>query len=264
MKKINGILLGLVATFSMTGMTYAQDELRGQEIMQRSRDVSEVAGMESITQLRIVDAKGRERIRKITMASRDEGNVEKRIIKFLEPADVKGTGLLVFDYENKNDEMWLYLPAIRKTRKIVSSEKGKNFMGSEFSNADMAAPNLKDFSIRKLGEEEAGGVLCYKIEMIPVSSPLAREYGFAKKMVWIGKKDFVMRKAVYYDEDGAVHKVLIAGDVVALDPEHKKYMAREMTMVNKLNGRKSYIKMLKVQYNPNVNPDYFTLTYLQK
>jgi len=264
MKKLNYWITGVACLFLMGMQVDAQNGMSAKEIMQKSRDVSKMAGMESVTQLRIVDAKGRERIRKITMASRDEGNVEKRIIKFLEPADVKGTGLLVFDYEHKNDEMWLYLPALRKTRKIVSSEKGRNFMGSEFSNADMAAPNLPDFMLKKLPDEKAGGVDCYKIEMTPLSNALMREYAFAKKIVWIGKKDFVMRKAVYYDRDGEIHKVLTAGDVAELDPVRQKYMAREMSVVNKLNGRKSYIKMLQVQYNPHVNPEYFTLTYLQK
>ncbi len=248
----------------MTVMPLQAQNPGAREIMQKSRDVSKVKGMESVTQLCIVDAKGRERVRKITMASRDEGNVEKRIIKFLAPADVKGTGLLVFDYENKDDEMWLYLPAIRKTRKIVSSEKGKNFMGSEFSNADMAAPNLQDFTLKKLPDGQTGGVDCYRIEMTPLNASLVREYGFAKKIVWIGKKDFVMRKAVYYDADNEVHKVMTLGDIMELDPAHKKYLAREMTMVNKQNGRKSYIKMTQVQYRPDINPDYFTLSFLQR
>ena len=250
----------------MAGMVFlpvqAQQGLSARAIMQRSIDVAQVAGMEAVTELRITDAKGHVRTRKIAIASKKEAGMEKRIIKFLEPADVKGTGLLVFDYPDKNDEMWLYMPAIRKTRKIVSSEKGKNFMGSEFSNADMAAPNLNDFRFKKLGEGTVDGVPCYKIEMTPVSGSVAREYGFAKKDVWIGKKDFVMRKALYYDDEGEVVKVLTATNVQPVDPAHKKYLAREMTMVNEQNGRKSYFRMLQVQYNPNVKEEYFTLGYL--
>ena len=233
-------------------------------VMQKSISVAKVPGMEAVTELRITDARGRERIRKIAIASRDEGTVEKRIIRFLEPADVKGTALLVFDYPDKEDEMWLYMPAIRKTRKIVSTEKGKNFMGSEFSNADMAAPNLGDFHFRTLGEEETGGIPCYKIEMVPLNDRLVRECGFAKKILWIGKKDYVMRKAVYYDEEGEKVKVLTTKDVKAIDPAHEKFLAMEMTMVNEQNGRKSYFRMLQVQYNPNVKEEYFTLGYLER
>ncbi len=264
MKTLKYLFLGLTG-FLFAGISlFAQNDLSGIEIMRKSRNVSKFAGLEAVTQLRIVDARGRERIRKITMASRVEGSVEKRIIKFLDPPDVRGTGMLVFDYEDKNDELWLYLPALRKVRKIVSTEKGKNFMGSEFSNADMTAPNIGDFKINKLGEEKIANTDCYKVEMIPVNGALAREYGYAKKIAWIGVKDFVMRKAIYYDEEGEVHKILTAGDIVLLDQVHEKYIAKEMTMINKENGRKSYLKMLRVQYNPKVNPAYFTMAYLQK
>ncbi len=233
-------------------------------IMQRSIDVAKVPGMEAVTELRIVDARGRERVRKVAMVSRDEGAVEKRLIRFLEPADVKGTGLLVFDYPDKDDEMWLYLPAIRKVRKIVSSDKGKSFMGSEFSNADMAAPNLDDFRLSYVGEGTADGVPCYRITMIPKDDRVAREYGFSKKEVWIGKKDMVMRKAIYYNDFGEVEKVLTATAVQPVDPERKKLLARKMTMVNEQNGRKSYFRILEVRYAPDVKDEYFTLSYLRQ
>jgi len=83
-------------------------------------------------------------------------------------------------------------------------------------------------------------------------------------MVWIGKKDYVMRRAEYYDEEGNLQKVLTATDVQAIDPQHTKYLAREMTIVNKENGRQSSFKMLQVQYNPNPDPNIFTLSYLER
>ena len=72
--------------------------------------------------------------------------LEKRMIRFIEPADVRGTSMLVVDNKNSADEMWIYLPALKKTRRIVTSEKGKSFMSSEFSNADMASPAVSDFN----------------------------------------------------------------------------------------------------------------------
>ena len=89
------------------------------------------------------------------MASKTfEDNTEKRIIKFISPAEVQGTGILIYDYENRPDDMWIYLPALRKTRRIVSREKSNSFMGSEFSNADMTAPSLEDFEYTLLGSEK--------------------------------------------------------------------------------------------------------------
>jgi hypothetical protein len=107
----------------------AQDDPK--QIMQKAQDAMTMAGLESINTLAISDGKGNQRIRKFSSAQKTDSSkkVTKMVMRFLEPADVKGTGILTFDYENKDDEMWLYMPALRKVRRIVSSEKSKSFMG---------------------------------------------------------------------------------------------------------------------------------------
>ena len=70
--------------------------------------------------------------------------------------------MLIFDYEDKSDDMWILLPSLRRTRRIVSSEKGKSFMGSEFTNADMSKPDLNDFTFKILGSAEADNNECWK------------------------------------------------------------------------------------------------------
>ena len=236
------------------------------EVMQKSREVSKLAGLESISTLKIIDSKGRERVRKTAMASKefDQGRTEKRIIRFLEPADVSGTGMLIFDYENDTDNMWIYMPALRKTRRIVSSDRSKNFMGSEFSNADMTASNINDFNYLYLGEEEINGQMCFKIESQPLNEDIADENGFTKKISYIDKKIFVLRKAEYYDLDGELLKILNVPKFELIDQSRGKYLATEMIMQNIQNGRKSTMQMDKVQFNPNVPDDYFTTRYLEK
>ncbi|NOQ98018.1 MAG: outer membrane lipoprotein-sorting protein [Calditrichae bacterium] len=234
--------------------------------MQRSRNVSKVSGLESVSTLTILDSKGRERVRKTAMASKefDQGRTEKRIIRFLEPADVSGIGMLIFDYENDSDNMWIYMPALRKTRRIVNSDKSKNFMGSEFSNADMTASNIDDFTYHYLGEEEINDQLCFKIEIQPINEDIADENGFSKKISFIDRDSYVLRKSLYYDLDGELLKILVAQKFKIIDEKNGKYLATEMTMENIQNGRKSIMKMENVQFNPNVRDDYFTIRYLEK
>ena len=143
--------------------------------------------------MRIIDAKGRERVRKIKMVTKlfDNGDTEKKLIRFMAPADVKGTGLLTYDYKEKDDDLWLYMPAVRKTRRIVSTEKAKNFMGSEFTYSDMTPPSLDDFNFNDLGEEEINGTLCYKIEWIPKNEEIAEENGYSRRITYLGKNNFV-------------------------------------------------------------------------
>ena len=248
--------------FTLSGLT--QPDSR--EIMQQSREVSKLSGMEAVSTLRIYDARGRERVRQTSVASRlfENGTTEKRIIRFLSPAEVKGTGMLIYDYDERNDEMWIYMPALRKTRRIVSSEKSKSFMGSEFSHADMSAPSLDDFTYRMKGSASVDGTDCWIVELIPLNGEIREEMGFSRQVAWIGKEDFVFRKAEYYNGDNELFKRMISSDIRQIDPSGGKYMATRMEMNNLQNGRRSVLTIDKIQYNPDVSEDYFSIGYLER
>jgi hypothetical protein len=244
----------------------AQDTLTAEQIVDRAFKVVKLDGLEAISTLTIIDSKGRERVRDIAMVSKlyENGETEKRLIRFLSPADVKGTGLLTYDYEKEDDDMWLFMPALRKTRRIVSSEKAKNFMGSEFSYADMTPPTLDDFTYNILGESETEGVMCWEIEIIPVDDDIADENGFSKRIVHITKENFVMRRAVYFDLDGELHKELNVIEIKEIDTKNHKYRYMHMLITNKQNDRKSIMKVNEIQYNQNVEDEYFTTRYLER
>lgn len=244
----------------------AKDLPEGRTIMEKAVKASRIKGMEAVSTLYIYDGKGHERIRKTSMASRefDGGATEKRIIRFLEPAEVKGTGMLIFDYSDRNDDMWIYMPALRKTRRIVSTEKSRSFMGSEFSNADMSAPNLDDFTFRVLRSETVDGTDCWVIESIPANPDVIREMGYERKVSWIGKKDYVIRKADYYNRDNVLFRRLTASDVRRIDPSGTNFMAMRMEMANEENGRRSVMTIDNIRYNPAVKEEYFTVSYLEK
>jgi hypothetical protein len=263
--KMKKHIVFILVTILIAGLK-AEESLTAKQITDKSFETGKLAGSEAVSTMTIIDGKGRERIRKIAQVTKlyDNGDTEKKMIRFLSPADVKGTGLLTFDYEEKDDDIWLFMPALRKTRRIVSSEKAKRFMGSEFSYADISPPVLDDFKYQILGEEDMGGVKCWKIKMVPNNDEIADENGFSKKISYIGKKDFVIRKAVYYDLDGELHKELTIKEIKEMDPKNKKYRPTNMIMVNKQNKRKSLLVMEKIEFSPNVKDDYFTTRYLER
>jgi hypothetical protein len=265
MKTTKTILFTVFVLFIFS-MMEAQEKLSAQQIVDNSFKATKLSGSESTSTMTIIDKKGRERVRKIAAVTKlfDKGATEKRLIRFLSPADVKGTGLLTFDYEQKDDDMWLFMPALRKTRRIVSSEKSKNFMGSEFSYADMTPPTLEDFSYKILRESVIENTLCWEIEMVPIDDDIADENGFSKRIAYIAKEDFVIRKAIYYDLDGELHKELTVKEVKELDPENHKYRPMHMIMVNKQNGRKSILKVNQIQFSPGIQDLYFTTRYLER
>jgi hypothetical protein len=252
-----GVLLALLVSISAS----AQD---AKEIIRKSQEVVKVDAFESLSTLTITDSKGNQRIRKSSMASMslDDGT-EKRIIKFVSPAEVRGTGILIFDYPEKSDDMWIYLPALRKTRRIVSREKSKSFMGSEFSNANMTAPGLEDFNYSLLGNGDFRGKKCFRIESVPVSTGLEDEYGYSKSVSWIDQNNYLVYQVQYYDLDGELFKTITNDDFKELDQERGRYMVTAMKAVNLEDDRTSEIIMDQVDVT-TPNPSYFTVAYLEK
>jgi len=257
----------LAAILLVSGITRGgQDTMEARDIVDRSFKVAKLAGAEMLSTMTIIDGRGRERIRELASVSKlyDGGATEKRLIRFLAPADVKGTGLLTFDYENRDDDMWLFMPALRKTRRIVSTEKAKNFMGSEFTYADMTPPVLEDFTYTLLGEEEQGGVACWEIEIAPASEEVADENGFSKRVVRIGKSDHVLRHALYYDLDGELHKELDVLEIQEVDTVQHRFRPVHMVMTNLQNDRRSVLKVDKIAFSPDVKDEFFTTRYLER
>jgi outer membrane lipoprotein-sorting protein len=261
MKKLAILMMALM----FTGLAIGQVKPDPKEIMKKSRDQSKLSGMEAKTILEINDGKGNQRIRETTMASRIfPDGTEKRTILFLSPADVKGTGILIWDFETKEDNMWIYMPALRKSRKIVSSEKSKNFMGSEFSNADLAVGNLDEFTYEITGTENVDQNICWKIASTPVSPEVAKENGISTKTTWISQKDFMPRKTLFMDPEGKIWKELTFSGIKLMDAKTGKYFISKMEIKNIKNGRSSKMDMTEMTYNPAVKEEIFTLSHIEK
>ncbi|NLA39773.1 MAG: outer membrane lipoprotein-sorting protein [Methanomicrobiales archaeon] len=258
MKKIYPLLFLLAFSLSLNAQNNARD------IMQKARLRTQLKGLEAVSTLIIRNPKGNERVRTTALASKSyPGDIEKRLIRFLEPADVRGMGMLIVDYEDRDDDMWVYMPSSRKSRRIVSTEKSKSFMGSEFSNADMSAPLLDDFNFSLLGEEKIGEQLCWKIRSTPINREKEDEYGFQYRISWVSKSEYINLRSENYDFEGRLHKVVKITGYVMLDKKNEAYLVTEMQIENKLNGRNSTMIMQKYEYNPNVPDRYFTVSFLE-
>jgi hydrophobe/amphiphile efflux-3 (HAE3) family protein len=227
------------------------------EVMDKSRQAMKVESFEAVASLNIHDSKGRVRERtNITASKSYEDGTEKRLIKFLSPADVEGTSMLIYDYDEGQDDMWIYLPALKRTRRIVSSEKGKSFMGSEFTNADMSSPPTEDFKHTIL-EENADQ---YIIESIPVSTEKKDEYAYARKISTINKKNFVVTKMDFYDNYNEHFKTILIEDT--MEVPGGSFIIRHMRAENLSNGRTSEIVMSDIRTGTEIRDELFNVASL--
>jgi len=246
---------------------HAEAALSARDIMEKVTVTRKLDGSEATIKMSIIDDKGQARERDISMATKlfEGGKTEKRVYRFLTPADVQGTGVLVFDYETKADDVWIYLPALRKTRRILSSQGAQSFMGSEFSYADLNIPALDDFNYTLVKEEPcAGGETCFVVDVLPKSKETAASEGYSKKTYWVSKAKFTVLKGLYYALDGKLLKELIARDIKLLDAKNKRYRAMHMEMNNKQNGRRSVFESQKMTFTPTTKDEYFTPTYIER
>lgn len=236
------------------------------EIMEKVTTTRKLDGSEAVVKMSIINEKGQARERQITMATKlyDGGQTEKRLYRFLAPADVKGTGVLIFDYDKQADDTWIFLPALRKTRRVVSSQRAQSFMGSEFSYGDLNIPSLDEFDYKLLKEESAGGENCFVIEVLPKSKDIATSEGYSKKLYWVSAKKFAVLKGHYFDMDGKLLKELTSSNIKLLDAKNNRYRAMHMEMVNKQNGRKSVFDSEKVTFAPDTKDEYFTTRFLER
>jgi len=260
------VLAVLVAAALLLPVLAAQAGPSARDIMEKVALTRKLDGSEAVLSMSIVNDKGQTRERKLSMATKlyDGGKTEKRIYRFLSPADVKGTGVLVFDYEVEADDIWVYLPALRKTRRIVSSQRSQSFMGSEFSYADLNVPALDDYNYTLVKEEPFGGEPCWVIDVLPRAKDVAAGEGYSKKTYWVSKAKHVLRRGLFYDLEGKLLKELASDDIQLLDPKNQRYRPMRMEMTNKQNGRRSVFASEKVAFTPNSSDDYFTPRYLER
>ena len=129
---------------------------------------------------------------------------EKTMMWFLSPADVKGSCFFKISHDDKDDDMWIYLPALGKVRRIASSATNGSFMGSDFTYEDMGDRKLKDYTYKLLKEEASSGKECWVIECMP-NTGVSTDY--SKIISWIWKDDYFALKEEFYDKKGKLKKI---------------------------------------------------------
>ena len=165
------ILLALSLGVSILSTSLLADDAKARAIMTKVDARDDGSSLEQNLLMVLVNKKGKKRVRDMKSYTKDFGKDEKKVMFFKSPADVKNTGFLTFDYDkaNKDDDQWLYLPALKKVKRIPSSDKSSSFMGSDFSYYDMTKMSLKDFDFKLLKETKVRGHAVWMIESTPRS-----------------------------------------------------------------------------------------------
>ena len=207
------IALALAFGIALAGpVVAATAEEQGFEIAARS-DRSDLGFGDSRVELRMIlrNAAGQESTRTLeiaTLEKADESVGDKSLVLFDTPRDIEGTALLSHAKILDPDDQWLYLPALKRVKRISSSNKSGPFVGSEFAFEDFTAIELNKFDYTWIGAEACGDLTCDVLER----TPRYENSGYTKQVSWVDQTDFQIRKVEFYDRRGDLLKVLELSD----------------------------------------------------
>ncbi|WP_047042868.1 outer membrane lipoprotein-sorting protein [Vibrio mexicanus] len=236
------------------------DEAKGLEIAteRKARDIGwgdSVATMEMLLQ----NAQGESSARLMRLKSlevADDG--DKGLTIFDEPRDVKGTAFLNHSHTVGADDQWLYLPALKRVKRISSRNKSGPFMGSEFAYEDLSSFELEKYKFRYLNDEEFEGQLTYLLEQIPTD----KNSGYTKQLVWLDQVEYRPLKVEFYDRKGSLLKTLTFTD-------YKQYLnqywrAHTMAMQNHQTGKNTILTTQELSFQTGLEESDFQKNTLKR
>ncbi len=254
-----GIFVLLTAQPALAAMS-------AREIMQAVDDRDDGDNRTANMKMVLIDKNGDERVRSIRSFDKDKGEDKQRIMFFLSPADVKDTGFLTYDYDayDKDDDQWLYLPALRKSKRIASSDKSGSFMGSDFNYSDMTRRDLDDYDFKILKEDEVRGAKVWLIESKPKNRKVIEETGYEKAVLFVRQDNFMVVRAVNWVNEGNKLKYMDVEKLEKIDGVWTILAMSMTTKQGKVTLHKTNIYFDNVKYNQNLNADMFSIRRLEK
>jgi outer membrane lipoprotein-sorting protein len=241
------------------------DDPKAREIMSKVNDRDDGDNQTAEMEMVLIDSRNNKRVREIRSFRKDKGKDVYSIMFFLAPADVKGTGFLTYDYDEagKDDDQWLFLPALRKTKRIASSDKSGSFMGSDFNYSDMTKPDLEDYDFTLMKETAVDGADTWQIQAVPRSKEIAEEIGYEKSILWVRKDNLVPIRAARWVNKSARLKYM---QVMKLEQIDGIWVSSEMQMVTREGKNTVHATVLRfnnVKFNQQLDENQFTVRQLE-
>lgn len=230
MKKLLPLLLFSLLAFDATAQTPAEKGLQiAREADSRNDGFADSSAKVVMT---LKDRRGREAKRFLrTQALEMENDGDRNLIIFDQPRDIRGTALLTWTHKVDNDDQWLYLPAIKRVKRISGRNISGPFVGSEFAYEDLAAQEVEKYTYRYVKDEACGEQQCYVIERFPVN----KNSGYVRQVVWMDKAEYRIQKVDYYDRKQSLLKTLTAQDYKQYKDRY--WRADRLSMLNHQTGK---------------------------
>lgn len=235
------IILSLFIVFlipSLAQSTEAKSN-KAKEIIQKQKDQNKGFHDEvSSGEMTLISASGNQTIREFEYRILEETDKEggKSLIKILKPADLSGTGLLSYSNKDKSNDQWIYLPALKKTKRIAGGSRSGNFIGSEFSYEDLSPGKIEDYTYNYLRKEPCKEHQCHVIEYTPQD----QDSSYSKIINWIREDHLIIVKSEFYNKKNQLEKIGLSEDYKLY--KDKYWRPTKLSMKNLINQKETIIK----------------------
>lgn len=259
------ILISVVSALSLTlvgnvslALTLAEQKGLDISVEAKKRDIGWQDNTADMLML-LRNQQGQESIREIKMKSLEIHNDgDKSLTIFNKPRDVKGTAFLSFSHPVEADEQWLFLPALKRVKRISSRNKSGPFMGSEFAFEDLSSFEVEKYSYKFLAEEKLNNINMFKVEQYPVDE----NSGYTRRVVWLDTKEYRVHKIDFYDRKNSLLKTLSFTD-------YKQYLAKhwradKQEMINHQNGKSTELQWSNYTFKTGLSDKDFNRNSLKR
>jgi len=261
---VMALALLVAATLAALDATSAEPSAR--DIMEKNFFVSKIKSLKSEATMVLINDKGQQRERKNSTLLKLQANGidSKLLVKFSTPADIKGTGFLQVEHSDGDDDLWIYLPALKKSRRLVANNKKDSFVGTDFSYGDISLPKVDLYRHALLRSEAVDHHDCYVIESVPANDSVTANSGYSKKITWVRKDSLLETKVEYYDLSGRLLKTQLTTDHKLVEPNPQRWFPLYREMTNHQTGHKTIIRFDKIEPGVPAPDEQFTTRMIER
>lgn len=242
-----------------TKIVKKQTKITGKEVAELVKNRPDGKDRRAVLTFTLINKRNRKRKRKVLSIQKDEGDDTKAVMCFLSPGDVKNTIFLQYDYDNpkKEDDKWLYLPALRRVKRISGSKKSEYFMGTDFTYDDLGDRSVEEDEHRLVGSEVIDGHDCWIKEAVSKD----KDYMYSKVVSWIRKDIHVPLKVDFYDRHKKLLKTMVNEKIKQTDGF---WTVWKMKMENFHLKHKTFVTYSEFKYNQGVKDSIFSVSNIKK
>jgi predicted RND superfamily exporter protein len=256
------VILALVLSsyLLITETASAETLPEGRWLAEQINAVPEGVQRSSKLSIKMIDRRGKERQRETLTFRKYYGQEKRTVLFYRSPKNVKNTGFLTYDYADadKDDDQWLYLPALRKARRISASDRGDYFLGTDFTYEDIKKEGkfeLSDYHFKTLEISSLSGKEVLLLEAIPVDKKTAKELGHSKVLAWVDVSNWIVLKSQSWDINQNELKTTVMSDIRQVDGIWTRH---SLIVDNLKTGHHTEFSFSQVDYNTEVKDRVFT------